>query len=75
MRFYLRTPLLAVRVQLSLGWNTYLLFNFDIANFVRRTDEEEEESIVLLVFVLWWYLNCRWVMGGGVLQKALYRAS
>ena len=37
----LRTPTMAVRVQLPLGWNTYLLFNSDIVNFVCKTDEGE----------------------------------
>ena len=32
----LRTPTLAVRVQLLLGWNTYVLFNTDIVNFVEN---------------------------------------
>ena len=27
-----------VRVQLPLGWNTYLLFNSNTVNFVRKTD-------------------------------------
>ena len=35
----LRTLTLAVRVQLPLGWNTYLLFNTDIVNLVWKTDE------------------------------------
>ena len=40
MKFYLRTSTLAVRVQLLLlGWNTCLLCNFDIVNFVWKTDE------------------------------------
>ena len=69
----LRTPTLAVRVQLSLGWNTYVLFNTDIVNFVWETDEVE--SSVLLIFVLWWCLNLWWLRGGGVGQKALFRAS
>ena len=46
----LRTPILAVRVQLPLGWNTYVVFTTDILNFVCKTDEAE--SIVLLIFVL-----------------------
>ena len=71
----MRTPILAVRVQLPLGLNTYLVFNFDNVNFTRKTDEGEPESIVLLAFVLWRCFNRRWVMGGGVLQKVLYRAS
>ena len=37
--------MLVVRAQLSLGWNTYLLFNFDIVNFVQKTDEGEAESM------------------------------
>ena len=69
------TPILAVQVQLPLGWNSYLLFNFDIVNFAQKTDHEEAESIVLLIFVFWRCFNRRWVMGGGVLQKVLYRAS
>ena len=47
----MRTLILVVRVQLPLGWNTYLLFNSNIVNFVWKTDEGEAESIVLLVFV------------------------
>ena len=47
----LRTATLAVRVQLSLGWNTDLLFNTDIVNFVWKTDEVETESAFLLFFV------------------------
>ena len=66
---------MAVRVQLPLGWNTYLLFNSDIVNFVWKTDEREAESIVLLIFVLWWCFNCLWVRGCGVGQKVLLRAS
>ena len=61
----LRTPTLAVRVQLSLGWNTYLLFSTDIVNFVWKTNEGEAECIVLLIFVLWRCLNCRWMRVGG----------
>ena len=75
----LRTLTLAVRVQLPLGWNTYLLFNTDIVNFVWKTDEGggggEAGSIVLLIFVLWRCLNHRWMRGGGVGQKVLFRAS
>ena len=41
----MRTPTLAVQFQLLLGWNTYLLFNTDIVNFVLKTDEGEAESI------------------------------
>ena len=59
----LRTSTLAVGVQLSLGWNTYVLFN-NILNFVWKTDEWEEESIALLIFVLWRCLNFRWMSGG-----------
>ena len=60
------TPTLEARLQLPLGWDTYLLFNSDIVNFVWKTDEGEAESIVLLIFVLWWCFNCWWVRGGGV---------
>ena len=52
-----------------------MLFNTDIVNFVWKTDEREKESIVLLIFVLWRCLNLRWMMGGGVGQKVLFRAS
>ena len=48
-----RTPTLVVRVQLPLGWNTYLIFNTDIVNFVWKPDEGEAESIVSLIFVFW----------------------
>ena len=48
-------------VHLALKLNTYLLFNFDIMNFVQKTDEEEAESIVLLIFVLWQCFNIRLV--------------
>ena len=54
--------------------NACLLFNIDIVNFSRNTNEGKTESI-LLIFVLWWCFNHRWVMGGGVLQKVLYWAS
>ena len=66
---------MAIRVQLPLGWNTYVFFNTDIVNFVWKTDEGEAESIVLLIFVLWRCLNLRWMRGGGVGQKVLFRAS
>ena len=60
----MRTPTLAVQVKSPLGWNTDLLFNFDIVNFVRTTDEGEGESIVLLISVLWQCFNRRWMRGG-----------
>ena len=63
----MRTPKLVVWVQLPLGWNTYLLFNTDIANFAWKTGEGEA--------VLWRCLNLRWMRGGGVGQKVLFRAS
>ena len=44
----LRTLTLGVQVQLPLGWNTYLLFDTDIVNFVCKTDEGKVETIVLL---------------------------
>ena len=69
----LRTPTLAVRVQLLLGWNTYVLFHTDIVNFVWKTDEAE--SIVLLFFVLGQCLNLRWMRGSRVGQKVLLRGS
>ena len=55
----LKTPTLLVRVQLLLAWNTYLLFNTDIANFVSKTDKGEVENIVLLIIVLWECFNSR----------------
>ena len=68
-------PTLAVRVQLPLKWSTYLFFNSDIVNFVWKTDDGEAESIFLLILVLWRCFNCRWMRGGGVGQKDLFRAS
>ena len=62
----LRTPALAVRVQLPLGWNIYLLFDTDIVNFVWKTDEGEAESVALFIFVLWWCRNRQWMRRGGV---------
>ena len=44
-------------ITVRLGWNTYLLFNTDIVNFVWKTDEGEAKSIVLLIFVFWRCLN------------------
>ena len=61
----MRNVRLSIRVQLTLGWNTYLLFNSYIVNFVWKTDEGEAESIVLLIFVLWWCVSCCWVRGCG----------
>ena len=63
----LRTPTLAVRVQLMLGWNKYLVFNTDIVNFAVKTDAE---STVLLIFLFWRSLHRRWMRGGGVGQKS-----
>ena len=45
MRSQLRTPVLAVLVHLLLEWNTYLLFNSDIVNFVWKTDEKDRERV------------------------------
>ena len=70
----LRTLTLAGLVQLPLGWNTVVLFNTDIVNFVWKTDEAE--SNVLLIFVLWRCSNLLWMRGGGgMVQKVLFRAS
>ena len=44
-----RTPILAVRVQLQLGWNFYLFFNSYIVNFVWKTDWGEAGSIILSI--------------------------
>ena len=41
---------MVVLVQYSLGWNTYLLFSFNIVNFVWKTDEGKAESILLILF-------------------------
>ena len=67
------TPTLAVRVQLSLEWNTYLLFSSDIVNFVWKTDEGKAENIVLSIFVLWQGFNCRWVRAGTVGHNSYLR--
>ena len=74
-----RTPISAVLVNLLLEWNTYLLFNSDIVNFVWKTDEEmeggeEAENIVLLIFVLWLCFTCWWVRSYSLGQKVLFRA-
>ena len=42
---WLRTPTLMVRVQLLLGWHTYLLFKSDVKNFVWKTDEGRQEAL------------------------------
>ena len=44
------TATLVVRVQLSLGWITYLLFSPNSVNFVWKTDEGKAESIVFCFF-------------------------
>ena len=67
--------MLALRVQLPLEWNTYLLSNSDILKFVLKTDEGETESIVLIMFHIWRCFNCRWVRVSDVFQKFLLRAS
>ena len=66
---------IAVRVQLPLGWNTYLLFNADKLNFVWKSYEGEAESIVFLIFVQWRYFIRQWMRDGGVGSKVLFRAS
>ena len=38
-------PTLVVRVQLPLGWHTYLLFKSDVKNFVWKTDEGRQEAL------------------------------
>ena len=82
MRSQLRTPILAVLFHLPLDWNTYLLFNSDIVNFVWKTNERcrgeggmRAESIVLIIFVLWRCFNLRWVKGCGVGQTFLFRSN
>ena len=75
MKSWLKTPILAVLVQLPLEWNTYLLSNSDVVKFVWKTNEIEEESILLLIFVLWQCFNRRWVRGCQLGQKVLFRAS
>ena len=61
---------MAILVHLLLEWNTYLLFNSDIVNFVWKINEgmsggrrDGAESIVLLIFVLWLCFNCWWMRG------------
>ena len=49
-----RTPTLAVRVQLPLGWNTYLLFNTDTINFAWKTDGGDLTLHELSVDEEWW---------------------
>ena len=62
----LRTPTLAVRVQLPLGWNTYLFFNTDMGTLIGKPMKRRQNVFVLLIFVLWWCLNCWWMRGGAV---------
>ena len=61
---------MTVLVQLLLEWNN-LLFNFDIVNFVGKSDEGNAQSSVLLIFVLWQCFNRRWVRGCQLGQKVL----
>ena len=77
LRLYLRTPTPAVLVHLQLEWNTYLLFNSNIVNFVWKTDEGEVRGRkhFLKIFVPWRSFNHRWVRGCGLGQKVLFRAS
>ena len=49
---------MAVRVQLPLWWNTYLLYSSDI---MWETNEGEAENIALLIFVRCRCFNRRWV--------------
>lgn len=53
--------MLAVRVQLPLGYNNYLFFNSHAVNFVWETDEGVAGSIILLIFFLLGCFNCWWV--------------
>ena len=69
----LSTPALVVRVQLPLGWNTYVLFNTNIVSFAWKSDEAQ--GIVLLIFVLWQSSNLRWMRGGGVRPEVLFKPS
>ena len=71
----MRTQILVIRVQLPLGWNTYLLFNTDTVNFEWKTDEAETESICFVNFVFWQCLNCQWMGDGAVGKKVLFKAS
>ena len=57
------------QVQLQLQWNTCLLFNSDIVNFVWKTNVGEAESIDWLIFYLWRCFNCWWVRNCRVGQK------
>ena len=49
----MRTLTLVVLVYLSLEWNTYLVFNSDIVNFVWKTNEGDADCIVLLASGVW----------------------
>ena len=71
----MRTPTLVVLIQIPLEWNTYLLFNSDIVNFLWKTDEGEAESIVFLIFVIGRYFDRQWVRSCEMGQKVLFRAS
>ena len=42
---------LVVKVQLPLGWNTYLLFKLDFVNFEWKTDRGRQEALIFFLFL------------------------
>ena len=53
----------------------YLLaFQYWYCELCVKTDQGEAKKIVLLIFVLWRCLDRRWMRGGGVGQKVLFKA-
>ena len=48
----MRTPILAVLVQLPLEWNTYLLLNSDFVNFVGKPMRGRKNALICYFFSL-----------------------
>ena len=71
----MRTPTLAVRVQLSLGWNTYSLLNTDIVNFAAKTDAGEDRKNWFVNFCSLVVLESSLDEGWWGESKVLFRAS
>ena len=71
----MRTPTLAARVQLALGWNKYSLLNTDIVNFAAKTDVGEGRKHWLVNFCSLVVLESSLDEGWWGESKLLFRAS
>ena len=60
----MRTLVLAVLIHLPLEWNTYLLFNTDIVNFVWKTDEKGREVVQKALFCYYLFFGVALIVGG-----------